>query len=156
MAAIYSDREIAALLRERKRIGRDWQSQIKLQEKRGQIERQLELSGADGTTFRLILRRNASDPTDFSAILAVNDQRLDRLFILRRCDGSSHRHRNAIEGDNFRDFHIHEATERYQLGGFREDGFAQPTNRYADADGALRCLLSDAHFDPPAGQPIQL
>lgn len=39
MAAIYSDEEIAALLRERKWLGRDWQSRVKLREKRGQIER---------------------------------------------------------------------------------------------------------------------
>ncbi len=156
MAAIYSDEEISALLRERKWLGRDWRTQMKFREKRGQVERQLELSGADGTTFRLIVRRNESDPTDFSAILAVDDQRLDRLFILRRCDGPSHRHRNAIEGNSFRDFHIHEATERYQLGGFREDGFARPTNRYGDADGALRCLFTDAHFDLPTNEPTQL
>lgn len=156
MAATYSDEEIATLLRERKRLGRGWRTQAQLREKRGQVERQLELSGADGTTFRLIVRRSESDPTDFSAILAVDDQRLDRLFILRRCDGPSHRHRNAIEGDSFRDFHIHEATERYQLGGFCEDGFAQPTDRYLNADGALRCLFADAQFDLPTDQPIQL
>ena len=156
MALLYSDAEIAALLRERKPLSDDWQTRMMRREKRGQIEHRLDIAGADSTPFSLIIRRSERDSSDFSAILGVRTMALEQLFILRRCDGRSHRHRNAIEGDRFRDFHIHTATERYQRRGYREDGFAQPTERYSDLDGAIRCLFSDAHLDPPPGQPDRL
>lgn len=156
MALLYSDAEIAALLRERKPLSDDWQARMTRREKRGQIEHRLDIAGVDSTPFSLIIRRSEHDRADFSAILGVRTMALERLFILRRCDGRSHRHRNAIEGDRFRDFHIHTATERYQRRGYREDGFAQPAERYSDLDGAIRCLFSDAHLDPPPGQPDRL
>lgn len=156
MALLYSDAEIAALLRERKPLSEDWQARMRRREKRGQIEHRLDIAGVDSTPFSLIIRRSEHDRADFSAILGVRTMALERLFILRRCDGRSHRHRNAIEGDRFRDFHIHTATERYQRRGYREDGFAQPAERYSDLDGAIRCLFSDAHLDPPPGQPDRL
>ena len=156
VALLYSDAEIAALLRERKPLSDDWQARMTRREKRGQIEHRLDVAGGDSSPFSLIIRRSERDPSDFSAILGVRTPALERLFILQRCDGRSHRHRNAIEGDRFRDFHIHTATERYQRRGYREDGFARPTERYSDLDGAIRCLFSDTHVDPPSGQPIAL
>ena len=40
----------------------------------------------------------------------------------------------------------HAATERYQDLGAREDAYAEPTDRYQDFHGALRCLFADAGF----------
>lgn len=75
------------------------------------------------------------------------------LFRLRRYNGKSHEHTNHLEGESFYDFHIHSATERYQVIGTREDAFAEPTDRYGDFRAALRCLIQDANLDvPPEAQ----
>jgi hypothetical protein len=80
------------------------------------------------------------------------------LFRLRRYDGKYQQHSNPIE-KNFRfyDFHIHMATERYQLFGTKEeDKYAEPTNRYSDYEGALKCLLSDCNFQIPEDPQLSL
>ncbi len=48
-------------------------------------------------------------------------------------------------------FHIHTATERYQVNSVREEDYAEPTKRYADVNGALKCLFADANFEDPNG-----
>ena len=70
-------------------------------------------------------------------------------------------HTNRIERQTFYDFHIHMATERYQQLGNRdprEDAYAEVTDRYGDATGALDCLLADAAFvtDGPQGNMFLL
>jgi hypothetical protein len=71
------------------------------------------------------------------------------VFRLRRCNGKSHEHSNIIEEKRFYDFHIHTATERYQDAGLREDWYAEPTDRYNDFNGALRCMFKDCGFVLP-------
>ena len=68
---------------------------------------------------------------------------------LRRYNGRSHEHTNQIESATFHDFHIHFATERYQGLGAREDAYAEPTDRFGDFRGALRCLAEDANLKVP-------
>ena len=87
---------------------------------------------------------------DFSAILAYQKPNTNTFFRLRRYNGNSHEHSNKIEGGRFFEFHIHHATERYQDAGFDEDGYAEPTDRYADIGGALACLVNDCGFVLPA------
>ena len=153
MAGTYSDREIAALLQERKALPADWRSRSQLRPKRGHEERDLWLDGDAGSNFRVILRKNTINVLDFSIILAVRVPHSTKIFRLRRYNGKSHEHTNHIEGDTFYDFHIHIATERYQEIGTREDAYAEPTDRYGDFHGALVCLLDDANFDvPPEAQ----
>lgn len=67
------------------------------------------------------------------------------LFRLRRYNGK-HWHRNKLEGERFRGFHIHTATKRYQERGFDEDKFAQRTDRYSGFGSALRCMIEDCGF----------
>lgn len=64
-------------------------------------------------------------------------------------NGKSHEHTNLIEGEIFYDFHIHQATQRYQEIGAREDTFAEPSNRFADFQQALKCLFNDCGFQMP-------
>lgn len=76
---------------------------------------------------------------------------LMRLFKLRRCNGRSHEHRNPLEqGEVFFDFHVHTATERYQIHGYSEEHYAKPTGAYTDLRGAIRHLLETCSFQPPA------
>ncbi|MDE3258831.1 MAG: hypothetical protein OYM47_13425 [Gemmatimonadota bacterium] len=56
----------------------------------------------------------------------------------------------------FYDFHIHVATERYQELGTREDAYADPTDRYGDYQGALRCLIADANLEVPPDLQVDL
>lgn len=124
----------------------DYRSRIQMKSKRGHKEREFEVLGQDNTQYRLILRQSNSNTLAFSIILAVNPSDSNQLFRLRRYNGKNHEHTNTIEGDTFYDFHIHQATERYQESGAREDTFAEPTDRYADFHAALRCMFEDCGF----------
>ena len=146
---MYLDQEIASLVQERKPLPADWRNQIRLRPKRGHDERQLDLTGDAGSEFRLILRQNQINLLNFSVILAVRVPQSNQIFRLRRYNGKSHEHTNHIEGMKFYDFHIHVATERYQEIGTREDAYAEPTDRYGDFQGALRCLIADANLVVP-------
>ena len=149
MAVTYTDAEIARLVVEEKPLPADWQQQFRRNPKRGHDERELSVAGREGSQFRIVFRKSRFNPLDFSVILGVEIPLSDRLFRLRRYNGKSHEHTNQIEGDSFYDFHIHMATERYQLRGGRaprEDAYAEVTDRYSDASGALACMLEDADF----------
>ncbi|MFQ5537795.1 MAG: hypothetical protein ACE5GJ_10115 [Gemmatimonadota bacterium] len=149
MAVRYSDPEIAALIAERKVLPSDWREKVRLRLKRGHKERDFDIDGEGGSEFRLILRQNRINALDFSVILGVRVPDSNIIFRLLRYNGRSHEHTNHIEGDTFYDFHIHRATERYQEAGWREDAFAEVTDRYEDLQGALRCLIEDAAVAVP-------
>jgi hypothetical protein len=151
MTAKFSDQEIAHMVRERKRLPVDYQARLYLREKRGHKERELDLEGERRSQYRLILRQNNFNVLDFSIILAYRPPASTHLFRLRRYNGKSHEHTNHIKGSTFYDFHIHQATERYQEIGTREDAYAEATDRYSDFHSALRCLLEDCGFEHPEG-----
>ncbi len=151
MAARFSDHEIVQMLRERKHLPGDYQAKLHLREKRGHKERELDLEGEQGSQYRLILRQSNFNLLDFSIILAYSPPASTQLFRLRRYNGKSHEHTNHIETTTFYDFHIHQATERYQAIGTREDAYAEATDRYSDFRSALRCLLEDCGFEHPEG-----
>ncbi len=150
MADLLTDQQIAQLLSEQKPLPDDFQDRIRLKAKRGHKEAELDVTGADDSIFRLILRQSTLNPLDFSVILAYQFPQTNVFFRLQRYNGKSHEHTNRLEGDRFYDFHIHKATRRYQESGLREDAFAEPTTRYANFEGALRCLWNDAAFVLPA------
>ena len=156
MAARYSDQEIALLVQERKPLPPDYRARIQLRNKSGHKERELDLQGASGNRFRLILRQSSFNALDFSIILAVLPPNTNQVFRLRRYNGKSHEHTNHMEGDTFYDFHIHMATERYQELGTREDAYAEPTDRFSDFYSALRCVLDDCAFDMPDKRQLEL
>lgn len=159
MALTYTDDDIARLLAEEKPLPSGWQSSFRSSSKRGHEERELTIAGVGGNSFRLITRKSRFNPLDFSVILGVQIPLSNRLFRLRRYNGKSHEHTNQIEGNTFYDFHIHFATERYQLLGNRsprEDGYAEVTDRYSDATDALDCMLTDAGFITAGPQSIML
>ena len=125
--------------------------------KRGHKERELDVVGATGSEFRLILRQSEFNPLDFSVILAYRPPTTTPLFRLRRYNGRSHEHTNSLEDQRFYDFHIHRATERYQdESGFREDSFAEPSSRFADFAGAVRCMIEDCAFERPVSDQTTL
>jgi len=149
MAIQLGDTEIARLLAERKALSANYRERMQTKPKRGHRERELDITGNEGSEFRIILRQSLFNPFDFSVILVYRPPNTNQLFRLRRYNGKSHEHTNILEGQTFYDFHIHVATERYQESGLREDAFAEPTDRFADFYGAIRCLLTECGFDVP-------
>jgi len=149
MSIIFTDQDIAGLIRETKPLPSDYQARIQTRPKRGHKERELDLKGLNGSEFRIVLRQGLFNPLDFSVILIYRPPNSNQLFRLRRYNGKSHEHTNPIEGGIFYDFHIHQATQRYQEIGAREDTFAEPTDRFADFQQALKCLFKDCSFEMP-------
>ncbi len=149
MAAIFSDQDISRMIRERKPLPDDYRTRIQTRPKLGHKERELDIKGADGGEYRLILRQSIFNALDFSIVLAYRPPKSNQLFGLQRYNGKSHEHTNAIEGETFYDFHIHQATERYQEIGANEDTYAKPTNRFADFQQAITCMLKDCGFEMP-------
>jgi len=149
MSIIFSDHDIAVLLREKKTLPVDYRTRIQVRPKRGHKERELDIKGAEGSDFRFILRQSLFNPLDFSIILAFRPANSNQLFRLRRYNGKSHEHTNIIEGNTFYDFHIHQATERYQQLGAREDAFAESTAKFSEFNEALSCMIADCGFEVP-------
>ena len=145
MPADFSDAEIARLISEPKQLPPDWRTRLNMRPKRGHKEQQLDIAGALGSEFRIILRLSNVNPLDFSAILAVRIPQSNRFFRLRRYNGKSHEHTNQIEGYTFYDFHIHTATQRYQDIGEREDTYAETTDRYSDLTEAIGCVCNTTY-----------
>lgn len=149
-----TDSEILALTLEPKVLPHDYLRRLDLRERFGHDSAELQVA-VDGRRFEIRLRQG-KDPFDFSAIFGLYLPN-GRLFRLRRYNGRSHIHRNKIERQHFFDFHIHEATARYQALGSKEDTFATVTTRYTNLRGALACLISDCAFslaEPPDGQML--
>lgn len=151
MADILSDQEIISLLAEKKPLPSDYRAKIQVRPKRGHKERDLDIKGDNGNDFRVILRQSVFNALDFSIILAFRPAKSNLIFRLRRYNGKSHEHTNLIEGDTFYNCHIHQATERYQHMGAREDSYAEPTNRFSDFHEAISCLIEDCGFEIPPG-----
>jgi len=150
MTDILSDHDIDVLTKQVKPLPEDYRAKIQIRPKRGHRQRELDLRGTDGGDFRLILRQSTFNPLDFSVILAHRLPNSNQLFRLRRYNGKSHEHTNSIENETFYGFHIHQATERYQQLGAREDTYAEPTERFSEFQQAISCLIEDCGFDIPS------
>ena len=149
MAITYSDEEIVKLIEERKVLPNDWRDQLV---KKGEVF----VDSVDGNRFRIVVQQSDFNSLSFSAVLIVLPPRSSKDFRLRRYNGCSHRHTNRIEKEKIDGFHIHYATERYQLSGYDEEAYAQLTDRYTNLKGALRCLLKDANFEEPLEAELEI
>ncbi len=156
MPAQLSDSEVQTLLAEAKPLPPDFEVRLRPKPKSGHEEAEIDVTGAGGSVFRLIIRRSLSNPLDFSVILACQPAGTNIVFRLRRYNGKSHEHSNRLEGETFYEFHRHTATERYQEAGFREDTFAEADKRFADLHEAMNCLFEDCGFQLPRGRQLGL
>jgi hypothetical protein len=114
-----------------------------------------DIVGESGTSYRLILRQSALDPSNFSVILAVV---LDgRTTNLRRHNGTSHSHYNPIEDTGFANVcHIHIATERYQKIARSPEHYAEVTDEFHDLATALAFMLTETNFEQPLQGSLDL
>lgn len=143
-----TDTQILALIQEEKLLPGGFLHQIRTRqrEKRGHRELNYLVTGEAGSRFKLILRQSMYNPLDFTVGLLYLSDDSSREFILRRYNGKHGEHGNPIEGDRFYDFHIHTATERYQILGDHEDTYAEVTDRYGDLSSAIECMIRDCGF----------
>jgi len=145
MTLILTDNEIADLIQEDKPLLK--QPIIQIKEKRGHKEQKIKIEGGNGNRFVLILRQSLFNQLDFSAILGYFIPQTNNKILLKRYNGKSHEHSNPLEKtEKFYDFHIHQATERYQLAGFRAEHYALATKRYGNLNQAIECLYDDCNI----------
>ena len=158
MAEFFTDEQIKAYIGEPKLLPVELGNlTLPLRNTRaGHKEAQYDVTGTSGTDYRVIIRQSVHNLFDFSIILAHLSKTTNQVFRLRRYNGKSHEHTNQIEHDRFYTFHMHTATQRYQERGLKEDGFAEPTERYGDLASALDCLITDCGFVQPADRPARL
>ena len=107
----------------------------------------MQVTGTQGSNFRLVVRKLVRDPLDFSVTLAYEIPGSTRIFRLRRHNGASHWHTNKLEGTRLTGFHVHMATERYQTAGFKEEAYAESTDAYESLSGAIEHMLEVAGFE---------
>lgn len=124
---------------------------------------EIRVVGDLGNEFAIKIRQSVLNLLDFSVILCYeykektsDNKEIQGSFILGRYNGKSHWHTNKIEKSTFRDFHIHYATERYQLAGHNVEGFAVAMSRYSDLAGALSCMIADCNFEEPSNSQMRL
>ena len=157
MADILNDQDIENLLKEEKHTAVSvYVFFSQMREKKAHREADIIVPRPDGSYFKVILRQNSLNPLDFSAILGIVVKGSNQLIKLRRYNGKSHEHKNKLEAEQFYDFHIHHATERYQNIGYKEELYAIPTERYANLRDALKCLAQDCNIMFPGSNQMEL
>jgi hypothetical protein len=150
-----TDTQIQALISEPKRLPDDFITTLrKYKDKGSHQEAKLEIKGDNNTSFIVFIRKSRINPLDFSVIFACRLPQTNIIFRIKRYNGKhSSPHTNKIEGQRFQSVcHIHTATERDQLKGWREEDYAEPTDRYTTIEGAILCLIQDCNFIPPNGR----
>ena len=160
MTRVLIDKEIAALLSERKPLPSNWQARLSVRSKANQAfqQREMDVTGDDGHEFRIILRRNTLNLLDFSLVLTLVDADGADYILVRFNGRHPSQHTNKWEklkklpNAVFRNrFHIHRATERYQVDGFEIDGYAEPTDNYDSFESALEEFAKHVTLVVPDG-----
>lgn len=130
---------------------------IGMKEKRGHKSAEHEIPQDDGSSFVIKVRISLENPLDFSVILGYTPSKATKPFLLRRYNGRSHEHKNRLEKEEvFYDYHIHQATEKYQREGAKEEYFAEKSGRYTTPREALNCLISDCSISLPPESQLKL
>ena len=119
-------------------------------------QRALDIQGEEGHRFRIVLRQNSINMLDFSIILMFIDEDGTSYRLCRFNGRHPSLHTNKWEkqrglpGATFHNrFHIHHATERYQVAELEIDGYAEPTQKYSSFDTALEAFIGHNGFQTP-------
>jgi hypothetical protein len=161
---ILADQEIADLILEPKVVPNNWLSRLDTKDKAHfqHKEKEIDVEGSKGNLFRVIIRENKLNVLDFSIILTLRERDSNIEYNLLRYNGKHpSRHTNKWEKEKgvpnhtFNPaFHIHKATQRYQEGGYKIDGFAEITTKYSDFHSSLSRFLIECNFKrEEEGQP---
>lgn len=154
---VLNDEEIAQLVSEPKECPEDWRGKLTARGAEGMRHAtgSFTAMGAAGHEFTVLTRLLPADHLNFSAILRFDDTD-GAQYNLIRCNGIHGQHTNDIEKEQslepgifVDEFHVHRATERYQLRGFYIEKYAEPTREYQDFWGAVLHLLRLGSFNVP-------
>jgi hypothetical protein len=148
--------EIHSLHTKKKPLPANWQTRLRPRPKSNTrfLQRDLDVTGEGGRAFRLVIRQSALNVLDFSIILIFVDSDGTQYNLTRFNGKHPSQHTNNWEHDrdpkgkhSFRNvFHIHHATERYQVAGYDIDGFAEETTRYSSFETALALFVRSNGF----------
>ncbi len=114
-------------------------------QRNGHKFKNFEIIGEAGSSFVIKVRQSSVNAMSFSVILGYVLPGSYTVFRLRRYNGR-HEHRNVLENVRLDDFHIHQATERYQEAGLREDAFAVVSTDFHDVHSAIARLIEECGF----------
>jgi hypothetical protein len=144
MASVLSDAQIQSMIKEKKKVPK-LRSGYKRKIVAGHYRVGVSAIGNSGERYYLYCNEAIDDPLEFSVGLGYEKRDINRLFLLQRYNSPDFPgHENPIEGEVITGFHIHTATQRYQIFGKRqEEKYAEATERYSNSDEALSCLLND-------------
>ena len=107
----------------------------------------VDLLDAKGVEYRIYIRQAILNSSNFSIGLGLKQEGTSTLFVLRRYCGNFKPHYNPIEGERFRDYHIHKATERYQrMKDVQPEKYAERTDKYDSFEGALETLREECNL----------
>jgi hypothetical protein len=99
--------------------------------------------------FMIFWRQLVTDSLDFTVGLSYKVPDSTQRINLIRCNGKSHIHTNKIESDNLDiTYHLHKASERYQVAGFKPEDHAVATDKYSTMDEAFKylCTIANIHI----------
>lgn len=132
-----TEAEIDQLIKLRKRVTNP---NVRWVTKPGHKQRNFKLEDGD-YWFELYLRQSIYDDADFSCGLKVIKPDGQPLTLLRY-NGAGHVH-GAIKFQ----CHAHSATESAMRAGKKPESHAEIVTKYRTLDGALYCMVEDAHID---------
>jgi hypothetical protein len=143
------DAEIERLMAVEKPLPDDWEARLRARPRRefSHKKASLPIQTSEGE-FTIIIRENVINSRNLSVIVAVSRPN-GTLFRLRRCNGLHGGHFNHLERQAITGCHVHRATERYQIAGYRKDAFAVASKGFTDAASALRLMLTECGFKVP-------
>jgi hypothetical protein len=146
---IIDDAEIGRLIAVQKLLPDDWERALRARSKKDFAHKKasLEIQTPDGG-FTIIIRENTINTLSFSVILACTRPN-GSFFRLRRYNGRHGEHLNHLERQIVTGCHIHQATARYQIAGYREDAFAVASTDFSDTASALQLMFSQCTFKIP-------
>jgi len=103
--------------------------------------------------FEIFVRQSTKIPESFSCGLKWMTPSGEEVNLVRY-NGPSHPHYNVLESDGFEyHCHIHKATQRYIATNRKPEAFAEKTDKYRTAKGALYWLLKDCYISGLNAEP---
>ncbi len=142
-----TDTEIQSLIDEEKLLPPDFREALKLKSRPDLKFKTCDIAvrSRSGRNFQIKVRLSTLNKFNFSVILIYIDKNgIDH--ILRRYNGNYHEHKNKLEKNMINGFHIHKATERYQLLCNKIDGYAELTDSYSAWGDALNQMIEDCNL----------
>lgn len=117
---ILTDEEIAALISEPEIVPINWFSRLETKDKTHYQHKE-----KDSTLEYILLRYNGKHPSKHTNKWEKENGLPDHTFAPA--------------------FHIHKATQRYQEGGYKIDGYAEVTTKYSDFHAAVEQFLVECN-----------